>query len=247
MIGISNLPKINISTDLSVKHNNNSDLLSTAKKPKISINPEIICIDDDLDQENSTNNNIDAKFNRNIDNMNDRMSDDTITKDELSDDLSSKHMNRAIMTLSNDPIVNTTDLINVTKILSECDHHLTPTQSVIKPNVNVVDAIKIGQDSKEISKDNDSKELKTSNEAKAKTDTKIDQNHLSSIPMDENENFLLDIVYKCLRGKGVRMTNSYHSNQNRAHGKHSILCSGFSINIISKTNKKKSYFRLHAI
>lgn len=32
------------------------------------------------------------------------------------------------------------------------------------------------------------------------------------MPIGENESFLLDMVYKCLRGKGVRMINSNYSN-----------------------------------
>lgn len=38
------------------------------------------------------------------------------------------------------------------------------------------------------------------------------QNLISPVPIGENESFLLDMVYKCLRGKGVRMINSNYSN-----------------------------------
>lgn len=40
------------------------------------------------------------------------------------------------------------------------------------------------------------------------------QNLISSVPIGENESFLLDMVYKCLRGKGVRMINSNYSSSN---------------------------------
>lgn len=39
-------------------------------------------------------------------------------------------------------------------------------------------------------------------------------NQIMSVPLGENENFLLDMVYKCLRGKGVRVINSNYSNNN---------------------------------
>lgn len=45
----------------------------------------------------------------------------------------------------------------------------------------------------------------------------IDKNqNLISVPIGENENFLLDMVYKCLRGKGVQLINSNYANSNNA-------------------------------
>lgn len=38
-----------------------------------------------------------------------------------------------------------------------------------------------------------------------------------SVPIGENENFLLDMVYKCLRGKGVRLINSNYANSNNTN------------------------------
>lgn len=35
---------------------------------------------------------------------------------------------------------------------------------------------------------------------------------ITAVPIDENENYLLDIVYKCLRGKGDRTINSTYAN-----------------------------------
>lgn len=43
---------------------------------------------------------------------------------------------------------------------------------------------------------------------------KSQSNQLQSVPLGENENFLLDMVYKCLRGKGVRVINSNYANNN---------------------------------
>lgn len=46
----------------------------------------------------------------------------------------------------------------------------------------------------------------------------IDKNqNLMSVPIGENENFLLDMVYKCLRGKGVRLINSNYANGNNTN------------------------------
>lgn len=44
-------------------------------------------------------------------------------------------------------------------------------------------------------------------------------NQIMSVPLGENENFLLDMVYKCLRGKGVRVINSNYSNNNNSTNK----------------------------
>lgn len=40
---------------------------------------------------------------------------------------------------------------------------------------------------------------------------------ITSVPIGENESFLLDMVYKCLRGKGVRMINSNYSSSNSSN------------------------------
>lgn len=41
---------------------------------------------------------------------------------------------------------------------------------------------------------------------------------INAVPIDENENYLLDIVYKCLRGKGDRTTNSNYANGATVNG-----------------------------
>lgn len=56
-----------------------------------------------------------------------------------------------------------------------------------------------------------SNQANESSEANDNAKSQTNQN-LASVPLGENENFLLDMVYKCLRGKGVRVTNSNYSN-----------------------------------
>lgn len=75
---------------------------------------------------------------------------------------------------SSDEIVRSTDLKNITKILSENDHMLPPAHSA------------------------------ANGDSKSQT--------ITAVPIDENENYLLDIVYKCLRGKGDRSANSTYAN-----------------------------------
>ncbi|XP_031622121.1 hybrid signal transduction histidine kinase A-like [Contarinia nasturtii] len=178
---------------------------------------DIICIDDDEDDATNNNNvlrNSDATTNRNSDKENGTIYPVTPTK-ELNNDTSVKHhasrshhrsdserLNGTqsppvaekpltAMTLSNDPVVNLTDLVNVTKILSEADHRNVSTQNASVP-VQPNDANDINDNSKH----------------------QANQNLISSVPIGENESFLLDMVYKCLRGKGVRMINSNYSNSN---------------------------------
>ncbi|XP_055317396.1 probable cyclin-dependent serine/threonine-protein kinase DDB_G0292550 isoform X2 [Sitodiplosis mosellana] len=197
----------------------NSNLTQNKKTPSLSANAnfgtniligaprsDIICIDDDDDD--ATNNNIDATVNRNSDKENGTIYPVTPTK-ELGNDITIKHHTSrsrtdserlngtqsppiaekplASMTLSNDPVVNSTDLVNVTKILSEADHqNAAPNALAPQPN----DANDINDNSKH----------------------QANQNIISPVPIGENESFLLDMVYKCLRGKGVRVINSNYSN-----------------------------------
>lgn len=74
------------------------------------------------------------------------------------------------------------------QILSEADHQHAATPNASAPQSNDTNDI------------NDNSKHQTN------------QNIISSVPIGENESFLLDMVYKCLRGKGVRMINSNYSN-----------------------------------
>lgn len=137
------------------------------------------------------------------------------------------------MTLSKDQSVHTADLRNITKILSEEDH-----RNLRKSLSKAADDTKKSTESIKHNKHSDSKHQKTvvddakQNDVKSKIEpvikldsepaTKPDpikaqqqtRNLLGSVPMDENENFLLDMMYKCLRGKRVRLTDSNHLNNN---------------------------------
>lgn len=192
----------NLYSNLSSHGYNNNAQASIKSFTNSSIN-DVICIDDDDDDD--TNNNVDATVNRNANKDNGLMQTPTTPTKELahsSDEMSTKHLNGiaasplAVMTLSNDPIVNSTDLINVTKILSEGDHHLSTSAAV----VTTPSAHQQQQQQQPTQQPNESAK------------SQANQNHLSSVPIDENENFLLDMVYKCLRGKGVRMINSNYAS-----------------------------------
>lgn len=202
-----NGPNINADTNSNLTaHNHSSDMRHPDDQQK-SATPiqDVICIDDDDDD---TNNNLDATVNRNSDKDNVLVRSSTsLTKTTTTTPSNLQFTNTAsgskksnianamaptpiippplaMMTLSNDPIVNTTDLVNLTKILSENDHHMS-SSATPPPNGS-----------------NDSKSLQ----------------NIQTIPMDENENYLLDIVYKCLRGKGVRMINSMYNNNSNSGG-----------------------------
>lgn len=156
------------------------------------------------------------------------------------------------MTLSNDHSVHSADLRNITKILSEQDHHhalssvkhvssstaskpkepselkqkshstldINSNKSMTKSSPPVVDNTK-GQTN---DKTNDTIKSKIEpvipvkdgeqQSSKIEISTKVlaneHGNHLGTVPMDENENFLLDMMYKCLRGKRVQLSDSNH-------------------------------------
>lgn len=199
---------------------------STTSKSEV-ISGEVICIEDDEDDA-TNNNNTDATVNRNSDRENGTIYPVTPTKELNSDYGTTKHhMGRsrhrsdsitvngtqspplsidkplATMTLSTDTIVNPTDIINVTKILSEVDHQ----GGGVMPPTNHL---------------NDTGELNGG--------TKSQPSQLASVPLGENENFLLDMVYKCLRGKGVRVINSNYSNNKNINGNISNISGTTTLN-----------------
>lgn len=182
------------------------------------------------------------------------------------------------MTLSNDHSVHSADLRNITKILSEQDHHhalstvkraLSGTVKTIDANKSVVSkpkepsepkqkphstleinsnksmpkSLSTGIDTTKVQADaktNDTTKTKIEPviptkdgeqqppkiDGSAKVPVSVHGNHLGTVPMDENENFLLDMMYKCLRGKRVQLSDSNHissyNNYTQNHQQHTV-------------------------
>lgn len=84
----------------------------------------------------------------------------------------------------------------VSQILSESDH-----RNATQAHMAQVSSTNANEKSSDANETNDTSKNQSSQ-------------NITSVPIGENESFLLDMVYKCLRGKGVRMINSNYSNSN---------------------------------
>lgn len=167
---------------------------AASRTPKFdhrTLGQDVICIDDDDDD----NNNLDSTANKNgestrkmsvIPSSNNRMHQLNMGNGKNDTDEGNESSKLpaalALMKLTTDKSMVGCDLATVSRLLAEKDH---------LPQIGVT--------------------ASSSADSKSNNNNKNGQCTLSSVPLDENENYILDLVYKCIRGRNISNVNAAYA------------------------------------